>query len=123
MLKQPGRNYLRWRARPHTDRQGEWSEPVALGKEQERPALVAVSGFKPGLYEVNLQRLKDGSYETFASAWVLVAAPSEYESATETFEKAVATTREWGNKVEPVTSRQFLRAHLDYLEQQLSGKR
>jgi hypothetical protein len=123
VLKQTGRNYLRWRARPRTGPPGEWSETVALRKEQERPALVAVSGFKPGLYEVNLQRLKDGSYETFASAWVLVTAPSEYESATESFEEAAATTREWGNNVEPGTSRQFLRAHLDYLAQQLSGKR
>lgn len=123
VLKQTGRNYLRWRARPRTGPQGEWSEPVVLMKEQARPAVVAVSGFKPGLYEVNLQRLKDGSYETFASAWVLVATPSEYEGAAESFKKTLATTREWGSKVELGTSRQFLRAHLDYLAEQTSNKK
>lgn len=123
VLKQTGRNYLRWRARPLTGSPGGWSEPVALRREQERLAPVAVSSFKPGLYEVDLQRPKYGSYETFASAWVFVAAASEYESATESFEEVVATIREWEDKVETNTSRQFLRAHLDYLAQQLSGKR
>lgn len=118
VLKQTGRYYLRWRARPRSGKAGEWSSPVGFRTEMGQPALVAVSDFKPGLYEINLQNFKDGTYETFASAWVLVSTSPRYESAAASFQQAVDLTEKWGTTVEPDTSRRFLRAHLDYLAEQ-----
>lgn len=123
VLKQTGRYYLRWRKRAPASKPGKWSNRVGLGTESDRPALVAASNFKPGLYEVNLQRLEGGSYETFASAWVMVSAATGYENAAASFRQAVALTEQWGTKVEPDTARQFLRAHLDYLAGQAASKR
>lgn len=123
VLRQTGHYYVRWRARPRAGSPGDWSGTVGLRKEPDRPALLTVSNFKPGLYEVNLQRLENGSYETFASAWVLVTLPHRYADAAASFQDAVALTQQWGDTVEPTTARQFLRAHLDYLAQQTSGKR
>lgn len=123
VLKQTGRYYLSWRARSRTGKTGKWSNPVGLGTERDRPAQVAAAGVKPGLYEVNLQRFERGSYETFASAWVMVSAPTGYENAAASFRQAVALTEQWGTKVKPDTSRQFLRAHLDHLAGQALSKR
>jgi hypothetical protein len=121
VLKQTGRYYVRWRARPRSGRAGEWSSPVGLKTELGQPALVAVSDFKPGLYEINLQNFTAGAYETFASAWVLVSTSPKYESAAASFQQAVELTEQWGTTVEPDTPRRFLRAHLDYLAEQ-AGK-
>lgn len=123
VLRETGRYYVRWRARPRSGQAEKWSRPVGLRTEQGRPALLAVSDFKPGLYEINLQRLIGDEYETFASAWVLVSTSPEYENAAASFQQAVDMTEQWGSKVEPNTSREFLRAHLDYLANKPLSKR
>lgn len=121
VLRQAGRYYVRWRSRPRFARSVKWTRPVSLRAEQGQPSLVEVSDFKPGLYEINLQRAVGDSYETFASGWVLVSTSAKYESMAASFRQAVDLTRQWGTMVEPDTSRQFLRAHLDYLAAQ-AGK-
>lgn len=121
VLRQSGRYYLRWRSRPRSGETGKWSTPIGLRTERGQPALVAVPDLKPGLYEINLQRRVGDSYETFASAWVLVSTSPGHENAAASFRQAVELTEQWGDKVEPNTSRQFLRAHLDYLAEQ-AGK-
>jgi len=115
VLKNTGRYYLRWRARPRGGKAGNWSNPVSLNLKRGGTALVAVPDFKPGLYEVNLLRYEMGSYEPFASAWVLVSMPPEHENFAASFRQAVELTEQWESKVDSTTSRQFLHAHLDYL--------
>lgn len=120
VVKSTGRYNLRWRALPRAGQAGTWSSPLVIRLERGRPALVAVPGFQPGLYEVNLLRSMGGHYEPFASAWVLVSSVAEYESAVTSFRQAVRLTEEWGDQVELETSRRFLRAHLDHLAGQAS---
>lgn len=116
VLTQTGSYYLRWRPRPHSSSAaGKWAKPVALRTERGKPVLVMVPNVKPGVYEINLQRRIGNSYETFASAWVLVSPAAKYESATAAFQQAVDLTEQWGSLVEPDTAQQFLRAQLDYL--------
>jgi hypothetical protein len=115
ILKHTGPYYLRWRARPRSGQVGKWSSPVGLRTKGGQSMLVAASNFKAGVYEINLQRTVAGGYETFASAWVLVCASSQYRNAVASFQQAVRLTEQWDGKVESATSQQFLRAHLDYL--------
>lgn len=123
VLRQTGRYYLRWRARPRAGAPGEWSAPVSLRAEPGKPALAAAPGIKPGLYEINLQSFEDGSYVTLGSSWALVITSPRYEKAAASYQQAEAMTGQWGSRVERRTVRQFLRAHLDYLAQQAAGKR
>lgn len=121
ILRPRGRYYLSWRSRPRSGEHGKWSDPISLRTKRGQPVLIAVTGLEPGLYEINLQRRVWESYETFASAWVLVSAAPGYENDAASFRQAVELTKQWGDKVEPNTSRQFLVAHLDYLAEQ-AGK-
>jgi hypothetical protein len=114
-LKNTGRYYLRWRAKPRDGQTGDWSDPISLNFERGGTAVVAAPHLRPGVYEVNLLRNVKGIYEPFASAWVLVSTPSDYESFATSFRQAVELTEQWENTAEPTTARQFLHAHLDYL--------
>ncbi|MDQ3802774.1 MAG: hypothetical protein M3416_02840 [Acidobacteriota bacterium] len=115
VIRTEGRFAVRWRALPRSGEAGNWSSPVALRPERGGPALVAAADLRPGLYEVNLMRSMAGSYEPFASAWVVVSSAAQYESLATSFRQAVALTEQWGSTVETETSRRFLRAHLDHL--------
>lgn len=123
LLKQTGRYYVSWRPRPLRGRPGRWSDPVGIRMQLGQPSLVPVTNFKPGLYEINLQRQTGEIYETFASAWILVSAHPNYDRAVASFQQAVDLTEQWGTNVEPYTSQQFLRAYLDYLAQQARKER
>ena len=123
LLKQTGSYYVRWRARPRRGRPAIWSNPVGLRMELGQPSLVSVTKVKPGLYEISLQRRTGESYETFASAWVLVSAAPKYDGAAAAFQQAVDLTEHWGTNVEPETAKQFLRAYLDHLAEQSAKER
>jgi hypothetical protein len=118
VLKNTGRYYLRWRARPRQGQAGNWSNPISLNLERGGTALVTSPNFKPGVYEVNLLRNVKGIYEPFASAWILVSTPPEYENLAASFRLAVELTEQWESKLESTTPREFLHAHLDYLAEQ-----
>lgn len=112
---------MAWRSLPRTSEPGKWSTPIGLRTERGQPALVAAPGLEPGLYEIDLLRREYDRYQTVASAWVLVSTAPGYENAAASFRQAVEFTEQWKGKVERDTSRQFLRAHLDYLAEQ-AGK-
>ena len=107
VLKSEGEQYLRWRL----VRQEIWSKPVRLDK----PAIV--SGFQPGLFEVNLVRSNGSNFEPIAAAWILVLEPSRYEKSRADFQQVSEVTKAWGNKVRPETTRLFLKAALENLAQ------
>jgi hypothetical protein len=121
VLRPRGRYYLSWRSLPRSGEPGEWSTQIRFRTERGQPALAAVPGLNPGLYEFDLQILEFERYRTVASAWVLVSDAPEYENAAASFRQAVELTEQWKAKVEPDTLRQFLLAHLDYLAEQ-AGK-
>lgn len=102
---------------------GKWSEPVAYDWSPGKPASVSIPDLKPGLYELNLLE-KRGEYfdRTDSEAWILVSDPVRYEKDAASFEKARALTAKWSGEVDPNDLRGFLRAHLDHLDMQKSGK-
>lgn len=110
VLKIQGDQHLRWRViSQKEDSAAEWTKPVKL----EKTALV--SGFQPGLYEINLVRSNGGNYEPVASAWILVATAADYEKAQASFRAAQELTKTWGDKVRPESMQLFLQASLDNL--------
>jgi hypothetical protein len=121
VLKKPGRYYLRWRTVPAgSEAASKWSDSTDVILDSQSVALVTVSSFKPGLYEVNLLRSMGNGYEPTAAAWVLVCAAPAYEKCNASFQEAFELTKKWGDRVKPEAARLFLQAHLDSLARQAS---
>jgi len=121
VLKKPGRYYLRWRSVPvGSEAASKWSDPTEVILQSQGLALVTVSSFKPGLYEVNLLRSMGNGYEPTAAAWVLVCASPSYEKCNSSFQEATELTKKWGDRVKPEAARLFIQAHLDSLARQAS---
>ncbi len=110
VLKTQGEQYLRWRViSQKEDSVADWTKPIMLDK------TALVSGFQPGLYEINLMRSNGSNFEPIAAAYILVATPADYEKTRASFQEVQKLTKKWGDKVMPKTTRLFLQASLHNL--------
>ncbi len=110
ILNVQGRYYLRWRIVPNEKAEpGAWSETIELKK------IVSFSEFKPGLYEFDVLRKNESSYEPISSAWILVSSAEDYEKTKKSYVQAIELTKQWEGKVKPETAQSFLKAYLDEL--------
>lgn len=110
VMRTPGDKYLRWR--PISQNKSgiaDWTQPIKMDK------TAIVSGFQPGLYEINLVRSNGSNFEPVASAWILVAAPADYENARASLQKVRDLIKTWGDKIKPKTKRLFLQVSLESL--------
>lgn len=88
-----------------------------------KPASVSIPNLKPGLYELDLLEKAGEDFEpTGTGAWILVSQPAGYKKDAASFEEATTLTAQWSGEVAPNDSRSFLRAYLDHLNLQKSGK-
>ena len=90
----------------------------------QHPSPQIVSNVKPGLYQLSV--LKPGKKPTGQEAWIIVAAPQEYEQTATAFHEAVALTDTWGKQTTPTqlkTARSFLRAYLAHLSRERGHER
>jgi len=110
VLETQGEQYLRWRVvSQKEDSAADWTKPIKLDK------TALVSGFQPGLYEIDLMRRNGSNFEPIAAAWILVATPADYEKTRASFQEVQKLTKKWGDRVKPETTRLFLQASLDNL--------
>jgi hypothetical protein len=83
-------------------------------------AVVSNPEFRPGLYDLVL--LEETGEAEGSQAWILAAEPPAYASAAADFEDAVKVSAQWSRDTSPGALRAILRAYLESLGPQGSGR-
>ncbi|HSK71255.1 MAG TPA: hypothetical protein VK892_06140 [Pyrinomonadaceae bacterium] len=119
LLSSQGEKYLQWRKIPLKGAKefGEWSKPIEL-KLGNGKMIISVKDLQPGLYEFNLLRRMENSFEPTDSAWILITPAKDYEKSVESFEQVKKLNKNLNDGIKPETAGLFIRAYLDNLARQ-----
>jgi hypothetical protein len=94
--------------------------PFHITWNASHSAAVSNSELRPGLYDLVL--LEETGEAEGSEAWILAAEPPIYASASADFEAAVKVSARWSRDTAPSALRAILRAYLESLGPQQSGR-
>jgi hypothetical protein len=91
-------------------------DSIVFNWDPDHATPLAISGIRPGLYEIALMATNPGGqYESNGiSSWVLVC-ETNLPACESSFREASVLTNGWGDTVRPAVRRNFLRTYLQSL--------